>query len=147
MNQNDGGFTLIELMIVVAIIGILAAIASPAYQDYLSKSQISEALKLVSGLKTNIIINNQNGMCFDNRATIASVVDGVDRITGKYGTATITSANSGFPPCGIQYAFIDNNVSSRVAGKSIVMTVSENGVLLNTSSSTVDEKYLPQSIK
>lgn len=50
MNAQKG-FTLIELMIVVAIIGILAAIAIPAYQDYIARSQVSEAMELASGLK------------------------------------------------------------------------------------------------
>lgn len=52
MNKGQQGFTLIELMIVVAIIGILAAVAIPAYQDYTIRAQVSEGMTLASGAKT-----------------------------------------------------------------------------------------------
>jgi len=55
MKSVQKGFTLIELMIVVAIIGILAAIAIPAYQNYTAKAQASEAVTLLGGLKTAIV--------------------------------------------------------------------------------------------
>lgn len=54
MRKIQQGFTLIELMIVVAIIGILAAIAIPAYQDYTIRAQVSEGLTLVAGAKTAV---------------------------------------------------------------------------------------------
>ena len=62
MTQNQKGFTLIELMIVVAIIGILAAIALPAYQDYTARAKVSELLLTASTCKTAISEASQTGI-------------------------------------------------------------------------------------
>jgi type IV pilus assembly protein PilA len=65
MKSTQKGFTLIELMIVVAIIGILAAIAIPAYQNYTLKAKFSEVVNSVAPIKTGIEVCVQNGDCFD----------------------------------------------------------------------------------
>jgi type IV pilus assembly protein PilA len=61
VRQKQKGFTLIELMIVVAIIGILAAVALPAYQDYTIRARVSEGLVLADGAKTTVAENAANG--------------------------------------------------------------------------------------
>jgi type IV pilus assembly protein PilA len=66
LKQVQKGFTLIELMIVVAIIGILAAVAIPAYQDYTVRAKVTEGLSLASGLKVTVADNAANGIALNN---------------------------------------------------------------------------------
>lgn len=63
-NQSQAGFSLVELMIVVAIVGILSAVALPAYQDYTIRTMVSEALNLAGGAKVTVsenLANSQSG--------------------------------------------------------------------------------------
>lgn len=83
MKKIQQGFTLIELMIVVAIIGILAAIALPAYQDYTARSQMSEALTLASGAKTAVSEFYANNGHFPTNNESAGIAVNTD-IKGKY---------------------------------------------------------------
>ena len=83
MNKIQKGFTLIELMIVVAIIAILAAIAIPAYQDYVIRSQVSEGSSLAEGSKTAVAEFYSNTGHFPTGNTSAGVSQS-GSITGSY---------------------------------------------------------------
>ncbi|MBW7994926.1 prepilin-type N-terminal cleavage/methylation domain-containing protein [Neisseria meningitidis] len=83
MNTLQKGFTLIELMIVIAIVGILAAVALPAYQDYTARAQVSEAILLAEGQKsavTEYYLNHGEWPGDNSSAGVASTSD----IKGKY---------------------------------------------------------------
>ncbi len=96
MKKVQQGFTLIELMIVVAIIGILAAVALPAYQDYTVRAKVTEGLSLADSAKTAVAENAANGSAFDSgwaapasTNNVSSVA--IDQTTGAI-TITYTSA-------------------------------------------------------
>ncbi|HEZ8669086.1 TPA: pilin, partial [Neisseria gonorrhoeae] len=83
MNTLQKGFTLIELMIVIAIVGILAAVALPAYQDYTARAQVSEAILLAEGQKsavTEYYLNHGEWPKDNTSAGVASA----SKIIGKY---------------------------------------------------------------
>ncbi|HEZ1208244.1 TPA: pilin [Neisseria meningitidis] len=83
MNTLQKGFTLIELMIVIAIVGILAAVALPAYQDYTARAQVSEAILLAEGQKsavTEYYLNHGEWPSNNSSARVASS----SKIKGKY---------------------------------------------------------------
>jgi type IV pilus assembly protein PilA len=100
--QNQAGFTLIELMIVVAIVGILAAIAVPAYQDYVARSRVTEGLTLAATAKTAVAENATTGMALDqgyasNTSATRNVLAGGITISQATGEIQIAYASNVAP--------------------------------------------------
>ena len=135
--KNSRGFTLIELMITVAIVGILAAVALPAYQDYVARSQVSEGLVLVSGAKPVI------SEYYSNHGAYPTVTDiGFNGYTGSYiGSTTIGDD-------GAIIATFSDDAHRQLRGQTVTLTpeeVEETGNLRWNCGSSVASKYLPTS--
>jgi type IV pilus assembly protein PilA len=136
------GFTLIELMIVVAIIGILAAIAIPAYTDYTAKAQASEAFVMMDGIKTTIA----DSMSQDAAAVTCGVPAAV---TGKFSDLALPSNTAGV--CTATVTMKATGVNGAIAGRTVIMTYNSTTGLFNTSQAvtlgSMPDKYLPPAWK
>lgn len=100
MNTMQKGFTLIELMIVVAIIGILAAVAIPAYQDYTVRARVAEGLAVASSAKLAVAENAANAKAFASGWTAPQATPNLASIaiaaaTGQVTIKTTTAAGNG----------------------------------------------------
>ena len=134
--QVQAGFTLIELMIVVAIIGILAAIALPAYQDYIARSQVTEAFVLIDGQKTVVAeACNNNGNCTgSNPSSLVAV--------GKY--SSVSAATS----AGALTAVMSASASSLVATGTVTLTPTLTSGAISWAcafTAPITAKYAPKS--
>jgi len=141
MNTSQEGFTLIELMIVIAIIGILSAIAIPAYQDYIARTQLTEALSLASGSKTLVAeyYTNEGRFPAGNRSAGASAPAS---ITGRY-VSSVSISN------GVIHADLrTKNISEQIAGERLTLSpITRGGSVEWDCSSNASNKYLPTACR
>jgi type IV pilus assembly protein PilA len=140
--KKQQGFTLIELMIVVAIIGILAAIAIPAYQDYTIRAQVSEGLNLSGGAKAAVTEYYQDRGSMPTDNTIAGLA-APGTIQGKY-VGSVTVAN------GVITVGYAKAAHTTITGNSITMTpdVSQAGSVQWTCAGVgIVNKHLPAACR
>lgn len=149
MKKQQSGFTLIELMIVVAIIGILAAVALPAYQDYVARSQVSEAMGLGSGLKIQVADIYSDQGDFDEADSGSQGIPAATTVSGKY-------VLQGAVTDGLIEIQMGNDASAVfVSGTSDVLALSPYttaGALKwscnnGAGDTTIEDKYLPAACR
>ena len=140
MKAVQKGFTLIELMIVVAIIGILAAVAIPAYQDYIARAQMSEAVTLMGGAKTPL-----SEYIADKGGIPSAITDVVGTVSGKYvaGIALGGDATSVY----LTATMGTSGVNSAIQGKTVQLTSGDGAKSWNCTPGNVGTKYLPAACR
>ena len=142
MRSIQKGFTLIELMIVVAIIGILAAVAIPAYQDYIARSQVSEAVSLTAGGKTPLAeYFNDKGFW------PAKASDVMGNLAGKYvSIITLGGAANTLGTISVEARVKNASVNSAITEGTLILTSSD-AKQWSCTSGNLGPKFRPASCR
>lgn len=142
MKKHREGFTLIELMTVVAIIGILVSVALPAYLDYLARTQLSEAVTILSSAKTPLA-----DYVYDKGAAPdgATFDDLVPVRQGKYvDSLVLTGTISDLLITATMKATL---VSQPIRGRTVTLRTTDTGKTWHCGAGTVDPRYLPAACR
>jgi len=146
--MNEKGFSLLELMVSVAIVGILASLASRSYIDSISKTQMVDVVNGLATLKAEVFYNLTGGACRDTDTT-------KNTIQTTYGHVQVT----GFPPenigssveqygtgCLLTYQFNNDGVSPKLAGAKYLVYLRDDGTYIYNWTN-IDKKYIPVSLR
>ncbi len=147
--KKQQGFTLIELMIVVAIIGILAAIAIPAYQDYTIRAQVSEGLNLSGGAKAAVSEFAMDRGRFPSDNQTAGITTNPVNINGKYVTQVAVGASGGGGAAGIIEVTYGADAHAIITGNTLFLSpIAQTGsVEWVCRSGTIADKHLPAACR
>ncbi|HAV1547189.1 TPA: pilin [Vibrio parahaemolyticus] len=145
--KKQQGFTLIELMIVVAVIGVLAAIAMPQYQKYVAKSEVASVLATLTGAKTNVeAYTVENGLFPNNVSDASPTALGVpDMPLGSVVFKRDDNTDGGT----IEFTFtsVTSGASSLVATKNLTLTRTKEKGSWACSSTNLENELLPKTCK